>query len=699
MCEKILEDLRSIYIVYLDAFIKRRKKSIDELYNYLFNEKERYYEEASTIIKLFQIFIKDQTLLFDIYALNEWITKGTGIEYVCGGKLKKELVSKYYDNNILKEFCLYMDKTPQIATDYKVRMKYSYGNKHIFVIYKLKNDTQITDFDEAKRVKNIEKLLFEIDSDQGILHIKCRNYYERIQIKKYFEEYFKVEFKELTTEIFEEYDPVDFKENFFVLDSSKRKEVGNLYITKIVFSNSLLDKSPEITFNTPHKDVWPSVSHAFKMMIIDINSLDDIKDITISVNSRTRTIRTIKLKDGTIIFKIDDKGLGKEELNIINNKFKEKFGIPLNVRVKNKLEKGKIDQIDSILRCTNIDNLDDWDNDILNDLESNEMIKTRKSVRYICKNTACGNVFEDIDNEPDICSDCLGEDFFREEHMILEVNDKKIEQLTKGMLCEALEINNTDIDKSSKYDPYKCFRFLYNKREYNLILTNKIIPRKMIKSIEKKLVPTVIVYYGIDNEQAKLMTPNSIKIIQFAMLFSNKNELNGKNNILKNLFRSLEKMLHYQIVNASKLANEDLSRIDEKPSKINRKYSPTDFEDDIYAILKDLIFNSEKWGANEIGKPLPEGVSTFEYCEQNGSRKNEYRLAFTFDCKLTNQDDGYSLNMNEKRKAIDYVNKFNSTTEIRRFCTNNSELSSHIFISNKFKESQIDEMIKYFEIS
>ena len=71
-------------------------------------------------------------------------------------------------------------------------------------------------------------------------------------------------------------------------------------------------------------------------------------------------------------------------------------------------------------------------------------------------------------------------------------------------------------------------------------------------------------------------------------------------------------------------------------------------------------------------------------------------MAFTFDCKLTNKDDGIDLGRSEQRKAIEYVNKFNRTNEIHRYC-NNIELSPYLFISNKFKEIQLKNIIKYFE--
>lgn len=693
--DNILNNDKIINLIYLENFLKRKKKAVKKLYDYTFINTDDYEENISDIIKLFQLFCYSKVCLFEIYTLNEWINKGTGIEYTSTSTLSIDKLNEFSNKDILEQFCDFISDTPKVATEYKVRMNFTYNNSKIFLIYKLKNDTQINDFDEAKRVKNIEKILFMIDTDTGILHIKCKNLSERTQIRKYFENFFKVTFNDTKTEIFESYDAEEFKNNFNVLNTVASKIKGDFYVTKITFINSLLYRSPELTLDNYKKDVWPSVVNAFNMKILDINSLDSIKNMTIKFNNRTRNIRTIKFKNGDVMFSLDDKGISEIDKENIEKNFKIKFNIPLNMRIKNKLEKGYIDQVDSLLRNSNIIELSLNEKDILNKLEQDKLVNLNIKRIAICKNEACGRTYEDNIEEIIECEECGNDKFDISEATILEIKDDNIKNLIKSYLCKALNLDDNNIKESDKYKEYCCLRFLYNRQEHNIIITNKIIPKRTIKSIEKKLIPTIIIYYGIDNEQAKLMTPNSIEMLQFTKLYISNEDTSSY--ILEESFKRLEKMLHYQIVNAAMLANSDLDNIKGEPSTIRNNYSPTDFEDDIYALLKDIIFNSAKWGASDIGKPLPEGVLTFQYNENNGSREIENRVAFTFDCKLTKKNEGYDLGSSEKRKAIDYVNKFNKTMEIQRYCTNGKQLTSHIFISNKFKKHQVNQVTQYFQ--
>lgn len=698
MIKTILEDNRSFDIIYLIIFLKRKKKSVNDMYNYLFYNEDSNYLESTALVKLFHIFIKDHTYLFDIVALWEWQSKGTGVEYITD-KMSKTYFDKFSEDNNLEKLCSFMSKTPKVGTDYKIRMHCTYNDKRIYVIYKLKNDSQKTDFDEAKRVKDIDIILFELDEAAQIVHIKSRTIGERAQLKRYFENYFGCKFEEVESPVYDDYDADEFKEVFYNLNNSTKVEVSNFYVNKIVFSSSLLNKSPEVTFNTPKRDVWPSVVHAFEMRVLDIDSLYCIKEMHIDVNDKSRTIRIVGLKDGSIIFKLDDKGLDKSSFEIINSKFKAKFGIPLNTRVKNKLDRGIADEIDTIMRCTTTKQVENYNQEIIRMLTDDNIIEIQPIKRFVCKNISCGTTFDISTEDIKECPDCSSDEFDIQEYESINVNHKKVENFIVNFLCNSINLKKADIEKSDKFSGYKVIRFLRGTREYNIVIADKIISRKVIKSIEKKLVPTIIIYYGIDNNQAKLMTPNTIEMLQFATLYANKDDGNKNKVILNSVFDNLEKRLHYQVVKASILANEDLATIVDKPSKISKKYLSSDFEDDIYALLKDIVFKSEKWGSAEIGKPLPEGVLAFEYSEVRGGDKKECRYAFTFDCKLTYKDEGYNLSIEEKRKAIEYVNKFNSTNEIKRYCTKNSELSAHIFIGNQFKDSQIDGMNKYFRES
>ncbi|MBB2483573.1 hypothetical protein H5P36_25915 [Bacillus sp. APMAM] len=161
------------------------------------------------------------------------------------------------------------------------------------------------------------------------------------------------------------------------------------------------------------------------------------------------------------------------------------------------------------------------------------------------------------------------------------------------------------------------------------------------------------------------------------------------------LIKKLKQRFKSYVANAASIASESLNKILAEPVLIKtKKYSNKKFEDDIYAILKDLFPNSAKWGKEASGKALPEGIFAITHF-QKGPTETEFKRVFSYDCKLNEDIEGYDLSRAEQRKAAEYVNKLNDNDIIINF-SDKKELTGHIFISNNFKESQFENMQKYF---
>lgn len=133
--EKISENNELKNILYLDNFLKRKKKAVDELYDSIFMKNDKYKQEASSIVKLLQLFMDNKVRLFEVYVLNEWISKGTGIEYIANSELNKNKIDEFLKKDEIEKFCGFMEETPQIGTSYKVRMVCKYRDKQIFLVY------------------------------------------------------------------------------------------------------------------------------------------------------------------------------------------------------------------------------------------------------------------------------------------------------------------------------------------------------------------------------------------------------------------------------------------------------------------------------------------------------------------------------------------------------------------------------------
>lgn len=686
-------------IIFINAFVKRKKQSIDEFYQYKYNNADNIFL-SSPLVETYHIYCDNREDLFQIKTLYEWNSKGTGYEL----KSDKKLSDWSSVDNLLTteesedEFTEYLYDKSKDNKKYKIvaycRMD---ENNIIFMLYKLHKDSQQPDFDRSKRVKDIEKILFKIGKDNGTIHIKSKSNIDMLNIKKYFEEKLKCDFQILEEDVFNDYKEEEFKGIFSSLDIKKNPLLSKFQIDKIVFSESLLDKSPEMTLSLNKKDIWPAVVSAVNSHVISIESLSTIRTLNINYNNISRNIRSFRTEDGSIIFKLDDKALDKAVKEEIYNKFYLYFGIPLNRKINDKLNGGQANAVDLILRVSDKEKVSDINKSILESLEKNKIIECKKKKKYICSNEGCCEEISIPIEEFTKCPVC-GEDSYTErEECETNIDKKEIIKIIKNIVKDGLKIDEVKESKIKiKNKELYFYRFEYNKIRYQIFITNSIINKNILKEIEKQLIPTIIIYYGIDNDSIKSILPNTMEAIQFGILYVNKDNSELVNKYLTDIINNLNHRRQVHVVSAATYANENLRTIlNKEPNEIEGKYTDKDLENDTAAILKDLFYNSSKWGHENTGEAIPEGVIAIQYVEVDGVEFKEKKYAFSYDCKLTKKNEGYDLSKSEQRKARDYVTDINKTPQIKSFCSN-KQLSGHLFIGNRFKESQIENMIKDF---
>lgn len=697
--ENIKQYKDNVLLLYLFQMIRRKKQYIDEYYNHLCYSKTPNYVDASSLVKLLHMYQINHIHLVELTVLAEWRLKATGVEYYIKEMKKNKIAEDMLVETKQEELCIYLRDNSKNKNEYKVAMYCkNCSTQDIFLMYKMKNDTQFISFDETKRIKSIEPILLMIDSKMQILHIKNSTHQETENIKKYMELQYGYELEKCNQEVSEDYDVLKFKRAFKTLDVLNQEGLENFYISRIAFNRCLLNKTPELIIGEGKKDIWPAVINANAMRVIDINSLDSVKTINICMENTKRVVRVTKMEDESIVFKLDDKALGQWNIDKINKKFTTMFGIPLNRRLKNKLEVGIGDEIDIILRTDEEAKIAAQSKSLFDDLVKDKIVVLEIFKKSYCENDECNFESEVSTENIEQCPFCESNEIKYVDTNRIRVNRTQIKKFLLGQIAQILKLEKdafTETKEARVGSEPMMYRFLYEQKEYKVVIIDKVLSRNKIKVLEKQLVPTIIIYCGIDKHLAELMTPESISFLQFGVLYANKDNKENQHNIISRTIKELDDSINYHIVSAAKTANQSIKEALEGKVKLDKRvYRPNDFEDDVYAILKHLIFTSDKWGATETGKALPEGVLAFEYTKE----KTGYveKRAFSYDCKINYDGEGYSLDSSEKRKAMEYVNHINAVREIRLYCSD-KELSSHLFIGNKFRANQLEQLKEYFE--
>ena len=690
-------DTANLEIILLDDFSKRKKRAIEEFYDSnLMNLSSDTI--SSTFGKLFFAYKNDRCNLFQILTLDEWNSRGTGYEMTCkSDKVEWNFLYELINNDAFREeFKNHLYEVSDHKQKYKLKSFCTMNKDNlIFMIYKLKADTQKSDFDISKRVKDVDKIIVKINMKSNSVHIKCGNKLDISYIYSYLKEKTQAAFERYEEPIYTDYNEDEFKSTFTTVEKTYLRALKDFKIDKIEFSESLLDMSPSLALSLPKRNVWPAVTNVVSRKVVNINSLSSIKSMNIIYKNLSRRINSVTLDNGSVVFKLQDSNLNPKMKKEIEDCFKLFFNIPLNERVNDKLEKGRADNIDLILRLKSKENLDEYNLNIFEELVDNNIINYKETFKNLCKNTECRNDM----GKSNVCKSC-GEIGYKTEKVCdFKINRENLLNLILDSISNGLKLDKDAVMVVSNYSIDKIdlskLTFNYKSKDYQIIVSDSIIPRKTMIKIEKMLIPTIMIYYGVDKYQAKEITPSTMEKLQFGYLFANKDDVSKLELMYESLIENVDKLYQYHIISVSTESNHNIRKIVLDDTKVTKEeYTYNDLEDDTYAIIKDLFYNSDKWGRENIGEAVPEGVFAMSYIE-DGPEAIEKKYAFSYDCKLTAKEKGYDLGRAEKRKAEDYVDQLNNEAAVKAYCSNRF-ISAHIFIGNKFKDTQIEDMRDYF---
>lgn len=683
-------------ILLLKEFLIRKKRTVIDYYNNKVTKEMATYEK-SQIAQLGYLVNDCLSHIAEIFTWFTWDSKASGQVYAIQENVTFEKTFKI-PTEYRKHLVDFLHKESKYENEYKIFSYATNKDKVLVRIHRKVNDASRFDFDEPFRNKEVAPILFLVDIKESTLEIRTKYKLEVYWLKKYIEETFKTTLTEISPEIFTNYTPSEVKSAFLEAKSASGKEVVDFLVNKVVFRGSPIKNSPAITFYIENADVIPSLKDAHERQCIDLDSIKDIESLSFKSSIASRSVRSILLDDGNIIFTIDDSGLDPITKKKIETKFFERFGIPLNRKISNaKFSDGKADVIDYLMGQSSKIELTEFEEEIFVSLLSDGFIEEVQGASFSCENPNCDFYKEGAANDTPLneCPNCGNNKIKKSHYSTLQINEKHnkkyIEDWLKGF-CKSSKWSFGGVSERTIADSKYQFYVLDNKNgeTIQVLIYNGSLSTRIINKINSYLTPTIIICPGTQEKYLEKYNADCIIPLSLGKIMASKERYE----ILEKLYKTFKHRAKHYISSAAYKSFEILSNMPE-PSKIDKGYKSGDFEDDTFNLLIDIFPNSERWGNRMTGKEVPEGIFTLTYKEPNGEEDEDYRYVFSFDCKLNKTDKGYDLSKDEQRKAFDYAESLNRNNYIFRY-SKKKQLSSHVFISNNFNENNYKTMAEHF---
>ena len=688
---------KMLLTLFLRDFQNRKKRSITTFYET--TSVEMKYK--TPLAQLHHLFRQSPAMLFSLLTYHLWTVRGTGDLFaldknIAPGKARQVLTEKGFGDTL----CNLLHKGSKENNKYRI---FSYAVvdecRFIGLLYKQVNDTSIPDYNQGIRHQEVNTLMFELNSESGTVEIKTKVHFESVAIKKYIEETFEGVLSAYETEVFHNFNKTTFIESVLSGKPASGKPISDFLVEKVIFRSSPIKNSPEITLQSKNMDVWPSVIDASNKGCINIESLKDLSLISFKSSGINRTIRSIVKDDGNVIFTMDDSLIEKDTLESIKTKFFERFGVPMFQEIaNNKFSDGHADLIDYVMgQRDHKKHSQDDTKELYETLTKKKFLNNVKETYTECTNINCPYEIK-LDDPTAILGECpLCDSPLRaKESITTQIGISEVRTEVKRRLriwCTDdswVMLGDSNLTFGNNALKLINLERVVDQRPLQILISEHTIDGRLLTKLHKMINPLILVLVGQQEKFIEKYSSECIQAISFGKLYVQKD---GELKLFFNrLYSNLELRAKNYLASAANKSYHSLCGIHCPPDSLDKKqYTPGDLEDDGYALLKDMFPNSVKWGKQQSGKQLPEGVFSLSYV-----RDDKQRYAFSFDFKLAYKNEGYPLEIGEQRKAVQYARDLNDSDLITIFAKQR-KLSGHIFISNCFNAAQVNTTVKHFE--
>lgn len=564
--------------------------------------------------------------------------------------------------------------------EYRLYCWHQLGNRLTCQFMRFLEDRIIADFDGNLRNKAVAPVLMLFDCQSGYLEI-------RTSVKKARRAAIAALSNLLGVELVEavDMDPIaDYESVQFYRGFAEPEMSNDVKVTEIRFTRSLLQPYPELALRAPKRDVRPACQRLLESEVIAIQNPMDVASMALSVGRSHVRITPTVVDGGALLLKCDigrvrDAGKQARIAEFVQNA----FGLPLNRAIDPaRFESGRAVIADVLFTYENEHQVLPFQSTIYQDMAGRGLINRQAAAQYGCTNEDC----EWSDATPVGACPICGEPVVQVEDLVtISPDENAIRQTVveafrgAGWRLAAGDIQQTVMGVQFRFlafvPPEELNERLRVARTYRLLVAvcDTPVNATMVERLQRLVEPICLIKVGanrIAEHTAELAQLSTITAGQ--ILTTTTTELRD---YLSQLFEAQLKRFDQLVSSAARRVSVTLPNVlTEPPARYNN-----DFERDVFALMKFIWPSAAKWG----GQFIPEGFLSYRY----GAGGEIEARTYTWDCKYSSHTDGYSLGMDEKDKAARYIREANAAATVAEY---SAYLTGHIFISNKFREQQLE---------
>ena len=643
-------------------------------------------DDLSILLNIYERIEYEINLLEQIHLYYTYSNRNLEVSYAVNNIIDVNKLDTIFSYNFIKENIINSGKFECVYH------KYDKTNEYICGIYfPGERERYAETFDNLITYNPKEAFIIYYDSHNNNFIFRGSNRYAA-KFKNVLE-------KTLNIEMYEWDKAIDFDASSFMNRLKQKPSKNELSLTALYINGLSLGKNVDLLLsqNSSRKnDISDKINQLISTKSITINSFKDINYLKIFYRipkkntSKEREIRVVYDTTNTKVKLIlNTKDLVPIEKAFVKENFEKEFGIPLEKTLKPELfQNGILDLYKHILLKDKVENLESTTQGLFDELLQKDFVNIDDEKTWCCENC---DEYNDI--RVNKCKTCHTEKKPNvKTYSTYSINEEKINGYIIDLLKKIIPSFKGSNTKDNK-DFYVTTIKNNSDDEIYIVLSSNKLSVSYINKLKKESKAAIFVLSNqntaIDNT---ILCNDLFSYIPLEYFLANeKMDPKEIEELIKSRYESCINKANIIAENATISSLDNLKNTKEAYAICKGKGDG--FENDIYNLFRYIFKTTKQLGKNSKGKKVPDGY--FDIHITGGSEiEKEKKYTLLWDAKYSEKGDGYDFDISEKRKVIEYINKYNSDYEIRRFSTQNS-LDVFIIVYNNMNENKFSEIASY----
>ena len=417
---------------------------------------------------------------------------------------------------------------------------------------------------------------------------------------------------------------------------------------------------------------------------IQLRSLDDLTSLTVLYDGKAAQIDLEVSLGGAAILKFNDIGWADDQRIRFEDEFLNTFGIPVNRYIDpQKLEMGGVRVIASLLSVTDEEDVQPYQQEKYVELiEAGILVCEGKPAR-VCRSLLCRPKKPILDEKIVVCTKC---DRPIEDSVIREVSrgQDAIAKAVSGVFegATGFSLGKTKQFEGLEYYPLRK-KGHPESEEICALIRDRFWSETKVK-FQRSSQALVIIEAHTD-ERYVYLDDEGIGRVSVAYLYTaqqSKDERESCAKRCRDLVKSL--LIHHQerVAKAARISYQHL--IGGTAGDKGNVY-----ETEVFNVLRSILPYCYQFGRE--GKIEPDGFVCLPEYEQ-AAMEGVDTWNWSYDAKHSDKVAGYDLNIDERRKIVNYIEKFRAKIA---FWEKSTKLRAHVIVSNKLTDAKMKSLAEF----